>query len=72
VSRDDQTTENRRLALEKVGTVAGRSFRPTTTGGSAARKAGISVRHSTRCSKTWYGDGSMFKVAALEAALCCE
>jgi DNA invertase Pin-like site-specific DNA recombinase len=51
VSRDDQTTENQRLVLEKVAEHRGRSVEP---------KVGISDLHSTRCSRTWYGDGSMF------------
>ena len=60
MSRDDQTTENQRLVLAKVAKHRGWLIVQTYEDqGSAGRKAGINAQHSTRCSKTRYGDSSM-------------
>ena len=60
VSRDDQTTENQRLVLAKVAEHRGWLIVQTYEDqGISGAKAGISVPHSTRCSRTQCGDGSM-------------
>jgi Resolvase, N terminal domain len=72
VSRDDQTTDNQRLVLEKVAEHRGWSIVQAyedqgistitlagITSHARARKAGMRDPRSTRCSRTRYGDGSM-------------
>ena len=50
VSRDDQTTENQRLVLARVAEHRGWPIVQTYEDqGSAVRKVGISVLHSTQC-----------------------
>ena len=59
VSRDDQTTENQRLVLARVAEHRGWIIVQTYEDqGIAGPRVGISVPHSTRCSRTQYGDGS--------------
>jgi DNA invertase Pin-like site-specific DNA recombinase len=53
VSRDDQTTENQRLVLEKVAEHRGWLIVQTYEDqGISGAKVGISDRRSTRCSGT--------------------
>ena len=60
VSRDDQTTENQRLVLAKVAEHRGWPIVQTYEDqGISGAKGRISGPHSTRCSRTRYGDSSM-------------
>ena len=60
VSRDDQTTENQRLVLERVAEHRGWIIVQTYEDqGMSGAKGEISDRRSTGCSRTRCGDGSM-------------
>ena len=60
VSRDDQTTENQRLVLAKVAEHRGWVIVQTYEDQGISGAKGRDQRpHSTRCSRTRCGDGSM-------------